>query len=57
MSVVDDARTYWYRIRCAKFARTLKRMENAKSRAFRGPEHGSLTLARKSADSDYPVKR
>jgi hypothetical protein len=57
MSVMDDARTYCYRIRCAKFARALKRLENAKSRAFRGPEHGPPTLARKSADSDYPVKR
>ena len=57
MSVVDDARNYPYRIRCAKFPRVLKGLENAKSRAFRGPVHGLPTLARKSPDSDYPVKR
>ena len=54
---MDDARKYPYRIRCAKFARVLKALENVKSRAFRGREHGLPTLARKSADSDYPVKR
>ena len=57
MSVVDDARKYSYRIRCAKFTRALNGLENAKSRAFRGPNMANLRLARKSADSDYPVKR
>ena len=39
MSVVDDARMYCYRIRCAKFIRVLKAFKSGKSRAIRGLEY------------------
>jgi len=42
MSVVDDARKHSYRIRCAKLAGVLNGLENAKSRAFRGPNMACL---------------
>jgi len=53
---VDDAHNYPHRIRCAKFVRILKPLKNAESRAIRGLEPRITTAARKSADSDYPVK-